>query len=149
MKDMSIKEIIATIAAVAAVLGTFLEVSKIEINPWSTILGWIGDKMMAGVKKEIEGIKKEQETIIKKQDELSKTQAVDAADHVKSEVFRFYNECQRGERHTEAEFNYIIKLNKKYEKIIEQTHEPNGVYEMEYEWIMQLFKRCQEQKDFL
>ena len=62
---MSIKEIIATIAAVAAVLGTFLEVSKIKISPWSAILGWIGDKMMAGVKKEIEGIKKEQETIIK------------------------------------------------------------------------------------
>ena len=52
-------------------------------------------------------------------------------------------------KHSEAEFNHIAQQNKKYLAIIEITKEPNGVYEMEYEYIMEIFKEAMTKNDFL
>ena len=76
-------------------------------------------------------------------------QAIDACDTIKAEVFQFYNECKRDMKHSEAEFNHICQQNKKYEKLLEITHEPNGVYEMEFEYIMKIFKKAMRENDFL
>ena len=146
---MSIGEIAAAIAVGLGALSTFVEVSKIKINPWSSLFKWIGSKMMEDVRTEIKAVEKKQEEMAKKQDELSKQRAVDAMDAVKAEIFRFYNECQKGQRHSEGEFNHIIQQNEKYEKLVEETGEPNGVYEMEYEYIMEIYRKCQQEKDFL
>lgn len=146
---MSIGEIIAAVALGLGGLGTLFEVSKIKINPWSSLFKWIGSKMMEDVRAEIKAVEKKQEEMAKKQDELSKQRAVDAMDAVKAEIFRFYNECQKGQRHSEGEFNHIIQQNEKYEKLVEETGDPNGVYEMEYKYIMGIYRKCQREKDFL
>ena len=146
---MSIGEIAAALAVGLGTLSTFIEVSKIKINPWSSLFKWIGSKMMEDVRAEIKAVEKKQEEMAKKQDELAKQRAVDAMDAVKAEIFRFYNECQKGQRHSEGEFNHIIQQNEKYEKLVEETGEPNGVYEMEYEYIMEIYRKCQQEKDFL
>lgn len=153
---MSIGEIIAWIVGVAGVLGTFIEVSKIKFNPWSSLFKWIGKKMNAEVMEEIKGLKEadkklleEQHEIKKEQQEIKRKQSIDAADVIKAEVFGFYNECKRGLKHSEAEFNHIAQQNKKYLAIVEETNEPNGVYEMEYEYIMQIFKKAMAENDFL
>lgn len=146
---MSIGEIAAAIAVGLGALSTFIEVSKIKINPWSSLFKWIGSKMMEDVRAEIKAVEKKQEEMAKKQDELSKQRAVDAMDAVKAEIFRFYNECQKKQRHSEGEFNHIIQQNEKYEKLVKETGEPNGVYEMEYEYIMEIYRKCQQEKDFL
>ena len=146
---MSIGEIAAAIAVGLGALSTFIEVSKIKINPWSSLFKWIGSKMMEDVRAEIKAVEKKQEEMAKKQDELSKQRAVDAMDAVKAEIFRFYNECQKGQRHSEGEFNHIIQQNEKYEKLVEETGEPNGVYEMEYEYIMEIYRKGQQEKEVL
>lgn len=146
---MSISEIFAVAAGGAAILGTFIEVSKIKFNPWSSLFRWIGNKMTEDLKEEIKGVKKEQEELAEKQEELSRKRAIDVADSIKAEVFRFYNECQKKQRHSEAEFHYIIQQNAKYERLLKETNEPNGVYEMEYKYILEIYKKCQEEKDFL
>lgn len=146
---MSMGEVIAAISAGVVCIGTFIEISKVKINPWSSLFRWIGSRLMEDVKAEIKGIKADQERLAKKQEELSRQRAIDAADSIKAEIFCFYNECQRGERHSEAEFKYIVQQNDKYEKLIEETQEPNGVYEMEYKYIMQIYEKCQKEKDFL
>ncbi|MBO5484891.1 MAG: hypothetical protein J5979_06750 [Lachnospiraceae bacterium] len=146
---MSIGEIIAAISAGVLCLGTFIEVSKIKINPWSSLFRWIGNSMMADVKAELKEVKEEQKELAKRQDELTRQRAIDAADRIKAEIFAFYNECQKGQRHSEGEFNHIIQQNKKYEKLIEETKEPNGVYEAEYKYILGIYEKCQKEKDFL
>lgn len=146
---MSIGEIIATISAGVFGLGTFLEISKIEINPWSSLFRWIGNCLMADVKTEIKEIKEEQKELAKRQDELTRQRAIDAADRIKAEIFNFYNECQKGQRHSEGEFIHIIQQNVKYEKLIEETKEQNGVYEAEYKYILAIYEKCQREKDFL
>lgn len=146
---MSIGAIIGWAAGALAVLGTFVEVSKIKINPWSSLFRWIGKKMNAEVMEEIKELKKNDEEIRKEQEEIKRQQAIDACDAIKTEVFGFYNECKRGLKHSEAEFNHIAQQNKKYEELLEITKEPNGVYEMEFEFIMRIFKKAMAENDFL
>ena len=146
---MSIGEIIASLSAGIGLLGIFVEFSKIKVNPLSAILKWIGDRIMVDVKEDLKDVKKEQERILKEQETLARQRAIDAADAIKAEIFRFYNECQKRERHSEGEFNHIIQQNKKYEKLMEELKEPNGVYEMEYKYIMGIYEKCQEENDFL
>lgn len=146
---MTIGAIIGWIVVALGGLGTFVEVSKIKINPWSSLFKWIGKKMNEEVMKEIKDLKKSDEEICKKQAEIERQQAIDTADTIKAEVFSFYNECKRGLKHSEAEFNHIAQQNKKYLAIIEVTKEPNGVYEAEYEYIMEIFKEAMTKNDFL
>lgn len=146
---MSIGEIIASLSAGIGILSIFVEFSKIKVNPLSAALKWIGNRIMADVKADLKDVKKEQERILKEQETLARQRAIDAADAIKAEIFRFYNECQKRERHSEGEFNHIIQQNKKYEKLMEELKEPNGVYEMEYKYIMGIYEKCQEENDFL
>nr|DAP06908.1 MAG TPA: hypothetical protein [Caudoviricetes sp.] len=146
---MTIGAILGWIVVALGGLGTFVEVSKIKINPWSSLFKWIGKKMNEEVMEEIKDLKKSDEEICKKQAEIERQQAIDTADTIKAEVFSFYNECKRGLKHSEAEFNHIAQQNKKYLAIIEVTKEPNGVYEAEYEYIMEIFKEAMAKNDFL
>ena len=146
---MTIGAVLGWIVVALGGLGTFVEVSKIKINPWSSLFKWIGKKMNEEVMEEIKDLKKSDEEICKKQAEIEKQQAIDTADTIKAEVFSFYNECKRGLKHSEAEFNHIAQQNKKYLAIIEVTKEPNGVYEAEYEYIMEIFKEAMAKNDFL
>ena len=146
---MTIGAILGWIVVALGGLGTFVEVSKIKINPWSSLFKWIGKKMNEEVMEEIKDLKKSDEEICKKQAEIERQQAIDTADTIKAEVFSFYNECKRGLKHSEAEFNHIAQQNKKYLAIIEVTKEPNGVYEAEYEYIMEIFKEAMAKNDSL
>ena len=157
---MSIGQIIAWCAGAIGFLSVFVEVSKIKINPISSILKWIGakagaqlietiDKNQKETNKRLDGIEKKQEELEKKIEELSLQEAIDVADSIKTQIFSFYHELQKpGIRHSEAEFNQIIALNEKYEKLVERTKQPNGVYEAEYRYIMQVYHQCQETNDF-
>lgn len=71
---MSIGEIIAWIVGVAGVLGTFIEVSKIKFNPWSSLFKWIGKKMNAEVMEEIKGLKEADKKLLEEQHEIKKEQ---------------------------------------------------------------------------
>lgn len=157
---MSIGQIIAWGAGAIGFLSVFVEVSKIKINPISSLLKWIGSKAGAQLlekidanqketNKRLDGIEQKQEELERKIEELSLQEAIDVADSIKTQIFSFYHELQKpGIRHSEAEFNQIIALNEKYEKLVARTKQPNGVYEAEYRYIMQVYHQCQETNDF-
>jgi len=157
---MSAGQIIAWGAGAIGFLSVFIEVSKIKINPISAVLGWLGKKMTAPLSEEIKKNQKEtneelkqinekQQELEEKIEELSLQEALDVADSIKTQIFSFYHELKKpGIRHSEAEFNQIIALNERYEKIIERTKQQNGVYAAEYAYITQVFHHCQETNDF-
>jgi len=157
---MSTGQITTWILGGIGFLSVFIEVSKIKINPISSLLKWIGkkagealiekmDENQKETNKRLENIEAKQEELEKRIEELSLQEAIDVADSIKTQIFSFYHELQKpGIRHSEAEFNQIIALNEKYEKLVARTKQPNGVYEAEYRYIMQVFHQCQETNDF-
>ena len=116
--------------AVIASLG-LVEFTPIKINPLSKLLKWVGDKANG--------------EMIKRIDKLEQNVDTNEMDRIRWEVLDFANSCRNGRKHTKDEFEHIITLVKKYENLLEKCGKENGVFELEYEYIKQLY----QQDDFI
>lgn len=123
------------IALIIAAFSIFFEVSKIKVNPITFILRWAGNKMF--------------EPFNSRLDYLEKTIDENEIDRIRYEVLDFANSCRNNRRHTKDEFEHIIDLNDKYHKLLEKYELENGVFDAEYAYILRLYKKCQDENDFL
>ena len=112
--------------AVIASLG-LVEFTPIKINPLSKLLKWVGDKVNG--------------EMIKRIDKLEQDVNTNEMDRIRWEVLDFANSCRNGRGHTKDEFEHIITLVKKYEGLLEKCGKENGVFELEYEYIKQLYQK--------
>lgn len=128
--------------AILLALSALIQITPIKINPWSAIFRWIGDKANHDLKEQINNIDD-------KVDELSKQRKEDEKDRIRWEILDFANSCRNGRKHTKDEYLHIIELNGKYKKLLKETDDENGVFEVEYEYIQKLYKERQEKNDFL
>jgi aspartyl/asparaginyl-tRNA synthetase len=97
---------------------------------------------LAKMRGEIEHIKDEQRI-------LRAERKADEKDRIRYEVLDFANSCRNGRRHTRDEFQHIIDMNDKYEKLLRETNDKNGVFVEEYRYIVELYHKCQKENDFL
>lgn len=70
-------------------------------------------------------------------------------DRIRYEVLDFANSCRNRRKHTKDEFEHIVVLKDKYDRLLEKTGDSNGVFNLEYEYILSLYKQCQIDNDFL
>lgn len=77
--------------------------------------------------------------------------AIDAneKDRIRREMFTFAAECRRGELHTLDEFRHVIAIKEKYDILLKKTGDKNGVFNAEYDFIMEIFAECQRKNNFL
>ena len=129
-------------ATVAAILCVFFEITPIKLNPINAILRWIGKAINGEVLQRMAGVEK-------RLDEQRRSIDENEMDRIRWEVFDFANECRNCVRHTKDEFQHIIDLNSKYHALLEKYGEENGVFDAEYQYILELYKKCQHENDFL
>ena len=121
---------------VAALLGAgLIEVTPIKVNPLSLLLKWVGSRVNGEMLKRI--------------DKLEANVDTNEMDRIRWEVLDFANSCRNGRRHTQDEFEHIVTLVKKYEGLLEKLGKENGVFEMEYKYIVRLYEKCQQDNDFI
>ena len=60
-------------------------------------------------------------------------------DRIRWEILDFANSCRNNQQHTKDEFQHIITLNDKYEKLLALTGDTNGVFEAEYRYIQKIY----------
>ena len=94
------------------------------------------------VKNDLQKLQTEVEKQNRKIDENEK-------DRIRWEILSFANSCHSGVNHTKDEFDHIINLNKKYEKLLVETGDTNGVFEIEYKYVKALYEKKLEEKTFL
>lgn len=135
MKDIIQNVAPAELVLVVAAASVFFEVSKIKVNPISFLLRWIGKKMFEPFDSRLDG--------------LEKSIDENEIDRIRWEVLDFANSCRNGRRHTKEEFDHIISQNDKYHKLLEKYELENGVFDAEYAYILRLYKKCQDENDFL
>ena len=70
-------------------------------------------------------------------------------DRIRREMFTFAAECRRGEKHTLDEFRHVISIKEKYDDLLKKTGDKNGVFNAEYDYIMDIFAECQRKNSFL
>lgn len=121
---------------------TLIQIAPIKINPWSALLKWISKAVVGDACNKIDGLIQKVETIEQSVTENEK-------DRIRWEILDFANSCRNGRQHTRDEYQHIITLNNKYRKLLDQTSDSNGVFEIEFEYIKNLYAERLEKNDFL
>lgn len=137
------------IIAVLVGLSALIQITPIKINPWTALFKWIGDKVNEDLRNQVGGLNEKINNLSKDIDTLGKQRKEDEKDRIRWEMLDFANSCRNGRRHTKDEYLHIIELNDKYKKLLKETNDKNGVFEVEYEYIKELYKERQEKNDFL
>lgn len=120
---------------IIVILSLFIEITPIKWNPLSSAFKWLGRKLTARIEDDLAAIHKEIEENEK--------------DRIRWEILDFANSCRNGKKHTKDEYQHIMALNDKYTKLLAKTHDKNGVFEAEYEYIKKLYAERQMKNDFL
>lgn len=116
----------------AFVLAIFVQITPgIKFNP----LTWLGNLLFGGIRKDLQEIR----------DQVDENEK----DRIRWEVLDFANSCRNSRRHTKDEFQHIISLHDKYTVLLAKTHDSNGVFDAEYEYIKDLYAERQRKNDFL
>lgn len=123
-------------------LSVVVEVAPIKVNPWSALLKWIGRIINDDVVTRLQRLEERADAQRKSIDE-------NEMDRIRWEVLDFANACRNHVRHTKDEFQHIISLNTKYHNLLEKYQQANGVFDAEYDYILELYKELQHNNEFL
>ena len=121
---------------------TIIQITPIKINPWSSLFQWIGKMVTNNACSKIDGL-------ITKIDSLEADVANNEKDRIRWEILNFANSCRNGRKHSRDEFQHIVDLNDKYKKLLRRTNDSNGVFDIEYRYIQDLYAERLEKNDFL
>lgn len=127
--------------AIFAVGSVFIEVSPIKINPWSALLKYIGNKMTEDLRKDVGELRD-------KVDNLEEKVNSGEVDRIRHDILNFANSCYHGTLHSKEEFAYIMNLHMKYCQLIDCEQE-NGQVDVDFEYIVETYKKCVESNSFL
>lgn len=137
-------------AVTAFCLATVIQITPaIKWNPWTAIAKWFGGVIIKPAMEELAKMRGEIEHIKDEQRILRAERKADEKDRIRYEVLDFANSCRNGRRHTRDEFQHIVDMNDKYEKLLRETNDKNGVFVEEYRYIVELYHKCQIENDFL
>lgn len=141
--------LVHNIIQVALIISIFIQVTPIKINPWSKLFKWIGGLITAESDKKINQLIETTDEMQKNIKTLQQNMDENEKDRIRWEILDFANSCRNNQQHTKDEFQHIITLNDKYEKLLEITGDTNGVFEAEYRYIQKIYTERQEKNDFL
>ena len=147
--DMTLGQMAKGAVLLLVGLLSFVEFTKIKVNPLSAIFNWIGGKINAPMIRRIDELSKKQDEQKKAIEDLQDTQDDNEIDRIRWEILDFANSCKQKKRHTLDEFDHIIELNEKYHRILKRRNLTNGKIDLEYNYIVQIYKKCQEENSFL
>lgn len=125
------------------VIGIFVQFTPIiKCNPITALCKWVGKAINGEVLTRITGLEV-------RADQQRRSIDENEMDRIRWEVLDFANACRNGVRHTKDEFQHIITLNGKYHGLLKKYKMENGVFDAEYDYILELFQKCQHENDFL
>ena len=121
----------------------------IKWNPITAFVKWLGKVIIQPAMDKLGKMQDEIEEIKSEQKLLRAERKADEKDRIRYEVLEFANSCRNNRRHTRDEFQHIIDMNDKYERLLKETNDTNGVFTEEYKYILNLYHKCQAENDFL
>lgn len=158
---MTVQGIIGAIGAGLLVLMSFVEVSKIKINPWSWIAKHIGravnGEMMdaiAGMKKDIgtqiDDVKKDVQELREKQEVSDAERKENDAKATRTRILRFGDEVYMGIRHSKEHFDQILADVTEYNDYCkDHPNFKNERTKKTVQHIEEVYEKCLREGDFL
>lgn len=140
--DLTLRQLIGDGALIFLAVSTVIEITPIKWNPISSILSWLGNKMNSQV---IARVDKLEEKLDSQDEKID----MNEVDRIRWEILSFANECRKDRRHTKDEFDHIINLHDKYEKILASRKMKNGLITIEFDYITDIYNKCMKEDSFL
>lgn len=131
------------------ILASLLQISKININPWDKIFGWIGDRLNSNLLERIKGLETKMSTIEDSLNNHIRESEVKDLQDTRRDILEFANSCMNGRKHTKEQFDFIIKECDDYESYIERNNIKNGVITSAIKEIRRLNDKCIQENSFL
>ena len=104
---------------------SLIQISPLKLNPWDSILTWIGKKMNGRIEASLNDL-------------WSKTRDIWINSH-RQTILTFARECRNDEEHSSEEWNYILNICGEYEEYCTKNHVTNGVVHENTLYIRNLF----------
>lgn len=120
---------------------TLIEVAPIKINPWRSLLKWVGKAINGDLQAQIAEIKTEVK-------ELKEDCELKNADDMRWEILNFVNTCRRGTEHSKDEWRHVMAQLAKYEDYTERKGISNGVIEEDSRYLRELYHKHNTKNDF-
>jgi len=157
---MQLKQIIDMVGnhfiVVLFVITTLIQIAPIKIDPWSALFKWIGKMVTNNACSKIDGLIVQVNTVETKINNLETNvnnleASIDAneKDRIRWEILDFANSCRNERKHSRDEFQHIVDLNDKYKRLLAKTGDSNGVFDIEFKYIKDLYAERLEKNDFL
>jgi hypothetical protein len=122
-----------TVVIVMALL-SLVQISPIKLNPWDTILKWLGRKLNCGLEERLSALEGRLDTLQKHVQDLW------IANHRQS-ILTFARECRTNIAHDPEEWSNILNLCEEYELYAIEHSVRNGVVRENTRYIRELYQQ--------
>ena len=149
----------------------FFKIPKKEINILGWFLGWVGKCFSKDLREEISQMRLDFDTRTRdiktdldsfkekaklnytsletRLDKMEQSNDMQTIRQIKAHVLDFANSCFNKRKHTKKDFENIIRENEEYEALVQKYGLKNDVYTEDYNYIMKIYHKCQEDGSFL
>ena len=126
IQKMNTGELAGWAVVVLIILFSLIQISPLKLNPWDSILGWVGSKINGGMKEQLKELQKQVSDIW-----------INA--HRQS-ILTFARECRADIDHDAEEWNHILSVADEYEVYCHKNVVSNGVVKADTEYIRGLYQ---------
>ncbi len=109
------------------ILLSLVQISPLKLNPWDSILGWLGKKLNGAAEKRLEELQKQV------RDMWINTH--------RQSILTFARECRGDIPHDAEEWNHILSIADEYEVFCKKNTVSNGVVKADTEYVRGLYQQ--------
>lgn len=113
---MTIKEICFGSGGALLLLMTLVQIAPIKVNPWSTMLGWIGKQVNKDLCSNVDSMRKEIKTMQSDIDTIRDESRENNAKGCRVRILRFSDEIYLGQPHSHEHYKQVLTDITHYEK---------------------------------
>lgn len=157
IQKLTIGDIVKWVLLVAGCLSTFLEFSKIKVNPWSALARLIGKAINKEVLEQLDEVKAKQSKLEADVDGIREDMSEQKIERQEEKIveaririLRFGDECREHVRHSKEHWDQTMRDITKYEQYCEAHPEfENNVTVETSKYLKELYHKCMVENDFL
>ena len=98
---------------------SLVQISPIKINPWSTLLRWVGNMLTGDLRKDLNSL---------------------ITDYRRQTILTFARECRHGVEHSAEEWNHVLQVAEEYEVYCSTNNIKNGRIKQDTKFIRDLYQ---------
>ena len=125
MNKLTAGEMAGWAVVLLILLLSLIQISPLKLNPWDSILGWLGGKLNGKTEKRLAAVEKQ-------------IRSMWINDH-RQRILTYARECRAEIQHSPDEWTNVLNVAEEYEKYVKENGVTNGVVKADTEYIRGLY----------